>query len=194
MARIVDTSKLDSIKEVTLHMVVEKGYGGASIGEIAKKAGVADGYLYRFYKSKEELVNDLFFNAVGDIMDNLEKLMKDETLTVSSIVEKLIQYLFDMANKQPQKIKFLFVLMHEYKFNLEKEQQKKIMQLCHQLKLKGEITNEISPDTDEEIIYLMCVSLPIQYINLRFKRFFNRSELTKKQLKSILSVCLKSLK
>ncbi len=194
MARPIDLNKIESIKKVTIQQVVEKGYGGASVSDIAKKAGVSEGYLYNFYKGKEDLVNRLLFEAVGQLMDNLDKLLKEDKLTVRDIVESLIQYLFDLALKEPEKLKFMFVLMHEYKFNLQAAQRKRISKLCQMLKAKGTQTGEIAPDTEEETIYLSAVILPIHYINLKFKKFFNASGLTQSQVKKLLTVCLHSLK
>lgn len=37
MARIIKPAKLDNIKKVTISAIIEKGYGGVSIAEIAKK-------------------------------------------------------------------------------------------------------------------------------------------------------------
>ena len=51
MARQIDETKMHRIKEAAVQLVVENGYGGASILMIARKAGVAEGYLYRFYAS-----------------------------------------------------------------------------------------------------------------------------------------------
>ena len=52
--RETDLEKLEEVKLVALKMIVEKGYHGATISLIAKKAGVSDGYLYRHYANKNE--------------------------------------------------------------------------------------------------------------------------------------------
>ena len=52
--RITDTNKIERIKTETKILIVEKGYHGASIAEIAIRADVSDGYLYRHYKNKSE--------------------------------------------------------------------------------------------------------------------------------------------
>ncbi len=194
MARPIDLNKIESIKKVTIQQVVEKGYGGASISEIAKKASVSEGYLYNFYKGKEDLVNRLLFEAVGQLMDNLDHLLKEDKLNVRDIIENLIQYLFSLAFKEPEKLKFMFVLMHEYKFNVQTVQRKRIGELCQLLKAKGTETGEIASGTDEEVIYLSAVILPIHYINLKFKKFFNTSGLRQSEAKKLVEVCLHSLK
>lgn len=187
MARNVDTSKLENIKTATLLLVVEKGYGGASIAEIAKKAGVAEGYLYRYYKSKSELVNDLLFSTFDELINSLDALINNTTLSVKDVLEKLVRTLFDIATSQPEKMKFLFVLMHDYNFAIIAEQRERIFDLCRKVRVKGIKNNEINKNVDEEAIYLFAVITPIDFINLRFKNYFNKSSLGEREIKKLIN-------
>lgn len=193
MARSIDKTKIENIRNSAMELVVEKGYGGASISEIAKKAAVADGYLYRFYKSKSELVNDLLYSLLKELVDNMELFISDNTLTLKDAVQKLIRLLFEMAHQQPEKIKFLFVLMHDYNFEVHPEQRKRIFDLCRKAKNKGIKTKEISSAVDEEAIYLFTVSMPIQFLNLRLKNFFGKSSIGEKEIKTAINLSSKIL-
>jgi len=193
MARLIDESKIERIKEATLQMVVSKGFGNASISEIAKKAGVAEGYLYSFYKSKTELVESLLYFLINELADKLESLLHGK-FSSPDIFEQLIHELFAMANSQPEKIKFLYVLMNDYNFKIQENQRKRIFQLCQQVKEKGISSGEIRQDIDEEEIYLIGVTYPIQFINLRLKNFFNQSELGQTEIEKVLRICKNSLK
>lgn len=193
MARSIDETKIERIKDATLKMVVRKGYGGASISEIAQTAGVAEGYLYRHYKGKAELVNDLLFNNLEHLIQRLENLL-DNHHSVYEIFEKLTATLFELANHNPEKIKFLYVLMHDYNFKIQEEQREKIIALCRQICDIGKKSGEIAPDIDEEEIYMAGVAYPIQYINLHLKNFFNRSALGETEVSKILSIQLNLIK
>ena len=192
MARIIDETKIERIKAATLEMVVLKGYGGASISEIAQKAGVAEGYLYRHYKGKAELVNDLLFNNLNELIQKLESLLEDRQ-TFPQIFEQLTRMLFEMANNQPERIKFLYVLMHDYNFRIQDEQREKIISLCSRVKEVG-LKSGYNPNLDEEEIYLLGVTYPIQFINLRLKNFFNHSILGEEEIKKVLKFQLNLLK
>lgn len=187
MARLIDESKIERIKEATLQMVVRKGYGGASISEIANLAGVAEGYLYRHYKGKAELVNDLLFSNLNSLIEKLENLL-DNHHTVPEIFEKLTRTLFGMANDHPEKIKFLYVLMHDYNFIIQEEQREKIITLCRRVKEIGQNSGELASDADEEEIYLLGVAYPIQFINLHLKTFFNQHALDENEVKKVLKI------
>jgi len=193
MARSIDETKIERIKEATLKMVVSNGFGNASISEIAKKAGVAEGYLYNFYKSKTELVESLLYNLIDELSNKLESFLL-EKYAVPAIFEQLIHELFTMANNQPEKIKFLYVLMNDYNFKIQESQRERIFQLCKQVKEKGILSGEMRQDIDEEEIYLIGVTYPIQFINLRLKNFFYRSELGTSEIEKVIRICKNSLK
>jgi len=193
MARNIDESKLERIKEATLQMVVMKGFGGASISEIARKAGVAEGYLYRFYKGKTELVDDLLYTSVNEIADKLELLL-DKQYSIKEIFSQLIQIIFDIANSQPERIKFLYVLMHDYNFNIQDIQLQRISSLCTRVKEDGLSSGFFRNDVEEEEIYLMGVVYPIQFINLRFKGYFKRTAIGENEIMEVLKICMNSLK
>jgi AcrR family transcriptional regulator len=193
MARSIDETKIERIRIATLEMVVNKGFGGASISEIAKKAGVAEGYLYRYYKGKAELVDDLLFSNLNELINKLEEFL-DDLHSVKDIFEQLIRVLFDIANKYPERVKFLFVLMHDYNFTVQDIQRKRILDLCKRVKGKGLITKEISKTTDEEEIFLLGFTYPIEFINLRFKNIFNRTALGEKEIQRVLKICVNAIK
>ncbi len=193
MARLIDDMKLERIKSATLEMVVSNGYGGASISKIAKHAGVAEGYLYRFYSSKNELVNDLLYTNVNEIADKIEVLL-NELHSVWEIFEHLTRQLINIAKTHPDRIKFLFVLMHDYNFNLVESQRDRIFELCRRIKEVGLAKNQLRAGVTEEEIYLVGVTYPIQFINLRLKKFFNQSALDEKEINEVLTLCINSLK
>jgi len=187
MARVIDESKLERIKEAAVQLIVSSGFGDASISKIAHKAGVAEGYLYRFYKSKTELIDDLLYSNVNELADKLEGLLTGEH-SVIDIIEQLIRVLFSLANNQPERIKFLYVLMNDYNFKIKESQRKRIFNLCRRIKEKGLDSHELKENIDEEDIYLTGVTYPIQFINHRLKSFFYRSELGEPEIQKVLKI------
>jgi len=193
MARLIDETKIERIRNATIEMVVDKGFVGASISEIAKKAGVAEGYLYRFYKGKSELIDDLLFSNLNELMNKQEEFL-DDLHTVKDIFEQQIRVLFEMANNYPERVKFLFVLMHDYNFIIQESQRNRIIDLCKRVKEKGLAMNEIDRTTNEEEIFLLGFTYPIEFINLRFKSIFNHTALGEKEIQRVLKVCINAIK
>ncbi len=192
MARSIDQSKLERIKLATMELLVEKGYGGASISEIAKRADVAEGYLYRYYSSKYELVNDLLYSNINEILVQFEELLSTSS-SIKTVIEKLVTRFFDMAINNPLIIKFLYVLMSDYSFSISTEQRKKIIELCRMANEKGQQVNEIRSDIQADEIYLITVIYPIQFINLRFKKYFDDNILSRNDLERVINTCIKAL-
>ncbi len=65
MVKPTDLYKLHQVKEAAIRVIVERGYFGATIAQISKEAGVSDGYLYRHYTGKAELVKELYVERMG---------------------------------------------------------------------------------------------------------------------------------
>jgi len=143
--------------------------------------------------TKAELVDHLLFSNLNELINKLEEFL-DDLHSVKDIFEQLIRVLFDIANKYPERVKFLFVLMHDYNFTVQDIQRKRILDLCKRVKGKGLITKEISKTTDEEEIFLLGFTYPIEFINLRFKNIFNRTALGEKEIQRVLKICVNAIK
>ena len=143
MARLIDEGKIQRIKEATIQLVVQNGYGGAAISSIAKRAGVAEGYLYRFYSSKQELVTELLYSQVARIVEKLESLLNTCTST-KAVMTQLIGELFRMGTETPEEIRFIYVLMHDYNFQVSDLQRQHIKGLIDKVISIGIANGELS--------------------------------------------------
>jgi len=61
------------ILEAALKTFVKRGYSETRVSEIAAEAGVAEGTLYNYFKSKEDLLLALFDEKWGGIIDDIRK-------------------------------------------------------------------------------------------------------------------------
>src|SRR5438876_4550399 len=50
-----------------------RGFFAARVSEIAKEAGVADGTIYLYFKSKDDLLISLFENRMKQVNDRLRR-------------------------------------------------------------------------------------------------------------------------
>lgn len=53
------SDKRTDVLQAALELIVERGFHGAPMAEIAKKAGVAAGTIYRYFESKDVLITEL---------------------------------------------------------------------------------------------------------------------------------------
>ncbi len=193
MARLIDESKLVRIHAATLALVVENGYGGASISAIAKKAGVAEGYLYRFYNSKQELVISLLYTKINHLIIRLKEfliLYPD----IKDVIRLLINEIFILAETVQDEIRFIHVLMHDYNFQISESQREEIKLLCEQVIETGIKNGELNPNLSPEEVYTMGIIYPIEFINLRIKGFFGSNSWSVDEKRKVIDFCLNSLK
>ncbi len=190
MARIIDPAKLENIKTATVSLIVEKGYGGASISAIAAKAGVADGYLYRHYQSKSELVRDLFNESLAMFFNYLQEELEKET-TFSEFVANYHLGLVDIINNNPDNAKFLIQLINDFTFEIDDDSKKMVIDLCRLVLERGQQNHEISMSCSLIDIYTIVVIIPLQTFSLYLKGFFGTFRLDEKSATMVTKTCLK---
>lgn len=193
MARAIDENKLTRIYEAAIYQVVEEGYGGASISSIARKADVAVGYLYRFYPGKHDLINHLLDNSINEIVTELE-LMLERVISVNEIVVLLVDYFFNMAQHRPHHVKFIYQMLSQSRFSLSEERRSNIRELSRRVLQLGLDSRAIGPRYSYEEVFILMVMVPMEYINLNLKGFFDDRPLTERdsaRVVEIVSVALR---
>lgn len=70
---------ITNIVQVALRLFAETGYDATSIRTIATEAGISLGLLYNYFKSKEELLEEIFRRGVGDIQATFADLQADQS-------------------------------------------------------------------------------------------------------------------
>ncbi len=193
MARITDPAKLENIKKATISMIVEKGYGGASISAIAAKAGVADGYLYRHYQSKTELVRDLFNESMALFFNYLQEELEHYT-SFADFVTHYHLGLVDIINKNIDSAKFFIQLINDFTFEIDEDTKQLVLDLCHRILEKGKRNNEIAASCSLIDIYTIFIIIPLQIFSLYLKGFFGKVALDEKSATMVTHTCLKLIK
>ena len=193
MARVIDEGKIERIREATIEFVVQNGYGGAAISTIARRAGVAEGDLYRFHRSKHELVTELLYSKVAQIIEKLEILL-NTCPGMKEVIFGLIGEFFKMATDTPEQIKFMHVLMHDYNFQISDDQRQQIKSLCEKVVQTGIANGEINKTITAEEAYGMVVIYPLEIINLRMKGFFGNHNWTTEDQNRIAEFSINALK
>jgi AcrR family transcriptional regulator len=76
------SEKEQKILEAAIKIFSEKGYSAATTSEIAKEAGVAEGTIFRYFKTKKDLLRGILIrlvNLVGSkvVLEGIEKILLD---------------------------------------------------------------------------------------------------------------------
>ncbi|KGP73842.1 TetR/AcrR family transcriptional regulator [Pontibacillus yanchengensis] len=78
--------KYKQIIDAAVEVIAENGYHSSQVSKIAKKAGVADGTIYLYFKNKEDILVSLFQEKMGQFIEKIE----EEIQTKSNAKEKLL--------------------------------------------------------------------------------------------------------
>jgi TetR/AcrR family transcriptional regulator, fatty acid metabolism regulator protein len=93
--RAVITDKREAILRAAIKVFAGKGYFNSKVADIAGEAGIADGTVYLYFKSKEEILHSIFDRAIEEADKrlrriaelHLEKLGADRDLAIVFQVE-----------------------------------------------------------------------------------------------------------
>ena len=99
------------ILDATLVLMSENGFHGAPISLIAEKAGIGAGTIYRYFKNKEELINELFIEIKRRVI-NAMYCGYDETAPYKERFKVLWINMINYYRKHPKE--FIFIEQHRY--------------------------------------------------------------------------------
>lgn len=71
--RAVVSDKREAILRSAIKVFAEKGYFNSKVADIAKEAGIADGTVYLYFKSKDEILYSIFDRAMADFIEEGKK-------------------------------------------------------------------------------------------------------------------------
>jgi len=191
--RPTDTDRLDRVKQAAITTIVNKGYYGATISQIAAEAKVSDGYLYRHYPNKAELVKSLFIENMNTYHNLILELIEKEK-KVSDILKGSIDFLVCTINEAPEIILFIFIMDHDFNFEYPEIVKNNFVKIGQKLWAKGIQTGEISNKRDVEDVLAITFGIPIKMLEIRRKAFISDELLNETDINNIVEICLKALK
>jgi AcrR family transcriptional regulator len=122
--------KKECILSAALELFAEKGFHGTAVPEIASKAGVAAGTIYRYFDSKEAMVNAVYQRHKAMMLAAVLDDFPYEGEARSQI-HHFISRVFSFAKKHP--LAFKFLELHE-KVGFQDAAQEKVQSEVNQPK------------------------------------------------------------
>jgi TetR/AcrR family fatty acid metabolism transcriptional regulator len=78
-ARSLSTDKREAILRAATSVFAHNGYFNSKVADIAREAGVADGTVYLYFKSKEDILHSIFDRSVEEALDAARKRIEHVT-------------------------------------------------------------------------------------------------------------------
>ena len=97
----------DQIVAVAVTEFAERGYAGASMAEIAARAGISKPLVYQYFGSKDGLYLACLHHVAGALLDRLEQAWLTEDDTVLSRIHTL-QAVFEALEPQREAWRLLY--------------------------------------------------------------------------------------
>ncbi|MGE0128505.1 MAG: TetR/AcrR family transcriptional regulator [Blastocatellales bacterium] len=69
--------KREVILRAAAHVFARSGYFNAKVSDVARKAGVADGTVYLYFKNKDDLLTSIFSWAMGEFISSAKSEMAE---------------------------------------------------------------------------------------------------------------------
>ena len=110
--------KRQEIEEAALALFATKGLARTTIKDIAKRAKVAEGALYRHYKSKNDMAWRLFCREVDRFSDGLGSLLFDKDAPFALRLRRAVEFIYRYYLQHP--VRFSFILLTQHGFPQKK--------------------------------------------------------------------------
>ncbi len=195
------TEKQKKIIVAAIESFSEKGYAATSTNEIAKKAGVAEGTIFRHYKTKKELLLSITAPMMTKmiapfvIMD-INKVLENEYEHLEDFLRAMVKNRMEFVEKNLPLIK---ILLQEIPFhpdlrvqfieNIGKKVYARFFELVKYYQDKGEIT-DMEPTS---IVRLVASSL-IGYVTIHQLMSANPEWNAEKELENTIQYIKNGLK
>jgi TetR/AcrR family fatty acid metabolism transcriptional regulator len=76
-ARIAVSDKREAILRAAIKVFAGKGYFNSKVADIAGEAGIADGTVYLYFKSKDEILHSIFDRAMAEFIKDGRKELEN---------------------------------------------------------------------------------------------------------------------
>ncbi|SEN15943.1 DNA-binding transcriptional regulator, AcrR family [Mesobacillus persicus] len=141
----------EKITEQSIRLFEKKGFSETSIQDIVDSLGVTKGTFYYYFSSKEELLMDIHYKYIKNLVENQEKILHNDKNNCKAKLSEIVHMLIGNIDIQGQSAKIFFREMK----NLKPEHLEKIIPLRDQFRInieelikkgieKGEFKNHLN--------------------------------------------------
>lgn len=117
--RAVVTDKREAILRAAIKVFAGKGYFNSKVADIAGEAGIADGTVYLYFKSKDEILHSIFDRAMAEFIAEGKKELAEIPDSVGKLTRIAEMHLERLGADRDMAIVFQVELRGSTKFMQE---------------------------------------------------------------------------
>lgn len=156
--RLSSDDRTADLLTVARQVIAEKGYENTLLSDIAKRAGVVDGTIYRYFENKRDLLN-----KVAEVWFD-EQLNEDSHLDSIAGTQNKLRHLawrtLDIIRREPVLARYMLMELRpdpNYKstkfFEFNKKFTHEVLQLCRDAIKSGEFLDDVSPNMLRDMLH-----------------------------------------
>src|SRR5438270_8449874 len=157
--RSATSDKRTRIMDAAIKVFAERGFHSATVAEIARAAGVADGTIYLYFKSKDDLLLRLFDEKMTSLLEEARADLEREPGAAGKL-RRFIQLHLALVERNPELASVLIVELRQSAQFLKAADRNKlaayvdlIAEVVRAGQENGELANGISPATVKRAIF-----------------------------------------
>src|SRR5882724_2180492 len=114
------TPTRERLRAAALILFVQKGVAETTTRELAAMAGVAEGTIYRHYKSKDDLVRELFEDHYFRFGGELDRIREETAGGFAAKLGAMPSFMASLYDSDPTLYRFLLLAQHTALPNIAK--------------------------------------------------------------------------
>ncbi len=181
-------TKKDSLINAALALFMKKGIKGTTTRDIALRAGISEGTIYRYFPSKEALAREVFEQNLERFWRFLRRELRN-TSNPDEMLGAFIRGVFEFARKYHRRYSFIFSAHQTELRRLSRTKMKPKQMLAKILRL-GQVQGRFRP-LDANLAAAMILGMIIQTI------FYMRSGLIRvnyeEVVEEVIGACLRMM-
>jgi TetR/AcrR family fatty acid metabolism transcriptional regulator len=149
-----EPGKRERILDAAIKVFAAEGFYNAKVSQIAQAAGVADGTIYLYFKSKDDLLIQLFEDRMERVNANLREALATETSAVGQI-KRVVKLHLELVGQNREMAEVISVeLRQSSKFIREYANPKfaEFLRLIAGAVVEGQRKGELRHDIDPYIL------------------------------------------
>ncbi len=154
-------TKKDELLNAALALFMKQGIKGTTTRDIALRAGISEGTIYRHFASKEELAQEVFRQNLELLWRFLRRELRNSS-TPEDMLEAFIRGVFEFARKHHRRYSFVFSAHHTELRRLSRNKMKPKQMLAKILRL-GQAQGRFRP-IDTNLAAAMILGMITQTI------------------------------